>query len=245
MESKKQSLSFGRYLQAMRLEKKISLDKVAEQTRIGINTLSLIEQEDHRRLPAAVFVKGFLRAYAKVIGADGDMAVRQYESRLSVVRKITEAEVRTKKQTDRMWLRLLIAVVLFFCVIILSLYGMDYLSAPTHESPSTGSDHSGTEQHQAASENAQKNKSPLVPAAAPAQKMVLKVLAIEDTWMKVIIDEKESTEYNLSPGDHLELAAAVGYNLLIGNAGGLKITFNDKPVSIQGKSGQVVNLRLP
>ena len=245
MESKKPSLSFGRYLQAVRLEKKISLEQIAEQTRIGVSTLLFIEQEDHSQLPASVFVKGFLRAYAKAINADGDKVVRQYEARLSVVRRITEAEALTKKQTDRLWLRLLIAVVLFFFVIILSIYGMDFFSAPTPESLSTGSGHSGPGQRQAISENEQANKNSAVPAAAPAQKLVLRVSVIENTWLKVIIDEKESTEYNLGPGDHLEFAATAGYNLLIGNAGGLKITFNDKPVSIPGKSGQVVNLHLP
>ena len=72
MESEKEPLSFGRYLQAIRLEKKISLEQVSAQTRIGVGNLLLIEQEDHERLPAKVYVKGFLRSYAAAIGADGD-----------------------------------------------------------------------------------------------------------------------------------------------------------------------------
>ena len=72
MESDKESLSFGRYLQAIRLEKKISLEQVSQQTRIGLGNLLLLEQEDHEQLPAEVYVKGFLRSYAKAVGADGD-----------------------------------------------------------------------------------------------------------------------------------------------------------------------------
>ena len=63
--------------------------------------------------------------------------------------------------------------------------------------------------------------------------------------MKVIIDEKESTEYTLSSGDNIQLEAKTGYNLLIGNAAGVKIKLNGKPVSISGESGQVVTLHLP
>ncbi len=59
------------------------------------------------------------------------------------------------------------------------------------------------------------------------------------------MDEKDSTEYNLNPGDQIELEAATGFNLLIGNAGGIKITLNDKAVSIPGKSGEVVTIELP
>ena len=73
----------------------------------------------------------------------------------------------------------------------------------------------------------------------------LKVTVLEDTWLKVIIDEKDSTEYSLSSGDNLDLEAHSGYNLLIGNSGGLKITLNDKPVPISGKSGEVVTIHLP
>jgi len=80
---------------------------------------------------------------------------------------------------------------------------------------------------------------------AAVDKLLLKVTALEDTWLKVIIDEKDSTEYSLSSGDNLELEAHSGYNLLIGNSGGLKITLNDKPVPIPGKSGEVVTIHLP
>ena len=61
MKPDQDSLSFGRYLQAIRLEKKISLEEVSAQTRIGLSSLSMIEQEDIERLPDEVFVKGFLR----------------------------------------------------------------------------------------------------------------------------------------------------------------------------------------
>jgi len=71
------------------------------------------------------------------------------------------------------------------------------------------------------------------------------VIAVEDTWLKVIMDEKGSTEYSLNSGDQIELEAAAGFSLLIGNAGGLKITLNDQPVSIPGKSGEVVTIELP
>jgi hypothetical protein len=83
------------------------------------------------------------------------------------------------------------------------------------------------------------------PAKYKSEKLSLQITALENTLIKVIIDEKESTEYNLSAGDEIELEATTGYNLLIGDAGGIKIKLNDKPVAIPGESGQVVNLHLP
>jgi hypothetical protein len=50
----------------------------------------------------------------------------------------------------------------------------------------------------------------------------------------------------LKPGDLLELEASSGYNLLIGNAAGVQLTLNGKPVEkFLGKSGQVVTIQIP
>ena len=245
MKSDKESLSFGSYLQTIRLEKKISLEKIAAQTRIGLGNLLLIEQEDLERLPAAVFVKGFLRSYATAIGANGDEVVRRYESRLDVLDKIAETEATKSRQSRGTWWKLLLALVLLFGIIMLSIFGIDFLrDHPRSESPS--------EKKAAVAPNATVDKTNQQDVAKDtsssevvSQKFMLEVTALEDTWLKVIIDEKESTEYSLNSGDRIELEATAGYNLLIGNASGLKIKLNDKPVPISGKSGQVVTLYLP
>ena len=70
-------------------------------------------------------------------------------------------------------------------------------------------------------------------------------MALEVTWIKVIIDERDPKEYVMHPGDHLEFEASSDFNLLIGNAGGVKLTLNDESLGVLGKSGQVVNVQLP
>ena len=107
MASDKESLSFGQYLQSIRLEKKISLEKVSDETRIGLGTLKLIEKEEHENLPAEVFVKGFLRAYARAIGADGAEAVQRYESRLSFMQELSGSDKDYGTLTLRFWWKLL------------------------------------------------------------------------------------------------------------------------------------------
>ena len=60
MDNDRISTSFGRYLQAIRIDKGLSLDTVSKETRIRLETLLQIEEEDFKKLPAEVFVKGFL-----------------------------------------------------------------------------------------------------------------------------------------------------------------------------------------
>ena len=246
MESDKEPLSFGRYLQAIRLEKKISLEQVSQQTRIGLGNLLLIEQEDHEGLPVEVYVKGFLRSFANAVGADGDEVIRRYESSLDVVQKTSGSEFSSKKIAFGTWWKLLVALVLLICIIGLSTSAVVFFrQAPDADKPLEQK--TAAEKEQAA--DTQDEQQGLEPEPKPAKagpaKLLLHVTAVEDTWLKVIMDEKGSIEYNLNFGDQMELEAATGFNLLIGNAGGLKITLNGKPVSIPGKSGEVVTIELP
>jgi hypothetical protein len=245
MTSHHESISFGRYLKAKRLEKNISLEKVSDQTRIGLGNLLLIEQEDHERLPAEVFVKGFLRSYAGAVGADGDEAIRRYETRLDVVQKIAQSEASTSKPTPMIWWKFLIALGLLLCIIVLSILGITFFrdqwgaNMPLVPIPTTDSERVSQRRTQPTVESEDRSDR-LLP-----KKLSLQVTALGDTWLKVIIDDKEAKEYSLKSGDRIELEAASGYDLLIGDAGGLKLALNNQPVSIPGKSGQVVTVHLP
>ncbi len=246
MESDKGPLSFGLYLQARRLEKKISLEQVSQQTRIGLGNLLLIEQEDHERLPAEVYVKGFLRSYAKAVGADGDEVIRRYKSSPDVVQKISESESSSKKMAPGIWWKLLVSLGLLILIIGSSIFAVIFL----RQAPDANiqlEQKTAAEKEKAVDTQAEKQglDTDSKPAEAVPDKLLLHVIAVEDTWLKVIMDEKGSTEYNLNSGDQIELEAATGFNLLIGNAGGIKMTLNDKPVSIPGKSGEVVTIELP
>ena len=245
MKPDRDSSSFGRYLQAVRLEKKISLEKISAQTRIGLNNLMLIEQEDLERLPAEVFVKGFLRSFADAIGADGDEAVRRFESRLNVAQKIAVTEDAIGKSTSRMWWKLMMSLILFAVIIVLSVLGIAFF----HHEPDLD-DHDQQKIAAGAAPATDSQKKPAAdsgvePDGTAAERFLLKITVIEDTWLKVIIDEKDSSEHTLTAGDKLVLEATSGFNLLIGNSGGLSITLNDKPVSLPGKSGEVVTINLP
>lgn len=239
------SLSFGRYLQAIRLEKKISLEKISAQTRIGLANLLLIEQEDIEGLPAEVFVKGFLRSFAGAIGADGDVAVGRYEARLNVVQKIAVSEDLIGKSAPRMWLKLLISLILLGGIVVSSIFGIAFF----RDQPDGGQQH-GQKVPDDISQAADSQKNQVVDSgvktdSSVTEKLLLKITVLEDTWLKVIIDEKDSSEHTLTSGDKLELEAASGFNLLIGNSGGVRITLNDKPVTLSGKSGEVVTIHLP
>jgi cytoskeletal protein RodZ len=71
--------SFGRYLLRERELRGVSLEQIAEQTRIGMSYLRALEQDDLSRLPPRVFVLGFIRAYAHVVGLSPDEAALRFD----------------------------------------------------------------------------------------------------------------------------------------------------------------------
>ncbi len=245
MKSGENLFSFGRYLQSIRLEKKISLGKVSEETRIAIGNLQQIEKEDLEALPAEVFVRGFLRAYARAIGADGDEAVRLYEARLNMENELAAAGSLSERSSLKPWLDLALSVTVLLCLVVLSLYGVSYFQNQAHM-PETAETHVDSENSKVASpQDKPVSKAQKGSTTKPPEKWVLQITAIENTWVKLIIDNKDAKEYNLSSGEHLEVEASVGYNLLIGNAGGLELKLNGEPIPISGKIGEVVSIQLP
>ena len=249
MATDKKSLSFGRYLQDIRLSKGISLETVADETRIRIDNLLLIEGENHDKLPDEVFVKGFLRAFAKAIGADEDEAVRRYQLRLKVVKKLAKSEADLKMPAATFWRRLLFCFVALLCLIFISVFSVSVFNK---KPSSTGLLKTNIEQPTDI-ENERKDIFKPQYDAEPAivqinnkpEKLILKITAIEETWMKIIIDGQKPNEYYLKPGDQVELEATLGYNLFIGNAGGVRLLLNSESIEVPGKSGQVVNLKIP
>jgi cytoskeletal protein RodZ len=245
MKTEKESFSFGRYLQSIRLEKKISLEKISEETRIAINNLQLIEKEALEALPDEVFVKGFLRSYARAIGADSEKAVELYEARLDMVSRLKDAGRFSPRSSLFAWRNLILSVMTVFAVIVLTLYGVSYFQS---RMPQTGTvENANSSAHSKAALLGQENDSSVKKdtPAKPLKKLVLHLTAIDDTWIKVIVDNKDSREYSLTSGEKMEMAASEGFNLLIGNAGGLELEFNGKPIKISGKAGEVVNIQLP
>jgi cytoskeleton protein RodZ len=112
-------ISFGRYLISKRLEKGITIEQVSQETKIGVETLLFIEKEEHSQLPAEVFVKGFLRAYAKVVGGDGDKVVDSYIKSHDTFKAVQPGTKLKNVETD-LKPSLMIILGLFLSLIILS-----------------------------------------------------------------------------------------------------------------------------
>ena len=81
---------FGAFLRQAREASGLSLDDVARLTRVRKGWLELLEASDLSQLPAAVFVRGWVSAYARAVGADGREAARLLAAHVAEVQARSE-----------------------------------------------------------------------------------------------------------------------------------------------------------
>jgi len=145
--------------------------------------------------------------------------------------------------------KLAAALALLLILIVGSIFALQWLSRPHIETAPRPTDPGAVSPELPPADSAQNRPAPPPPALKPAPPAapphILMVSATENTWFKVVTDQGIPAEYTLKAGEHLKLEARSTFNLLIGNAGGVKLNLNNKPVNVPGKRGEVVNLHLP
>ncbi len=79
------SASPGQRLRLAREARQLTRDTVAAQMRIEPKVIDALERDDYTQLPAAVFVRGYMRAYAKLVGLAAEPLVDAFDQRTTHV----------------------------------------------------------------------------------------------------------------------------------------------------------------
>ena len=80
---------------------------------------------------------------------------------------------------------------------------------------------------------------------APGMNYVLEAKFTEPTWLSVQIDKEKKKSAIYQPGDHMVWQAEKKIALFVGNAGGVVLTLNGKPVPSLGKSMDSARVSFP
>lgn len=76
---KVESLTLGEKLKKMRGDFRMSLAEISKATKIQAKYLEYLEEGQYEKLPAEVYVRGFLRSYARCLNIDEQTLVKLYE----------------------------------------------------------------------------------------------------------------------------------------------------------------------
>jgi hypothetical protein len=73
----------------------------------------------------------------------------------------------------------------------------------------------------------------------------LKGVVLDETWVRIQIDNGGTKEYIFQPGARPQWKAKEGFYLTVGNAAGIELELNGTKLKSLGKAGKVVKLNLP
>ncbi len=79
VRKKVESLTLGEKLKKLRQQYRMSYAEIAKATRIQAKYLEYLENGEYEKLPAEVYVKGFLKSYARHLGLEDEAFLKLYE----------------------------------------------------------------------------------------------------------------------------------------------------------------------
>lgn len=226
----------GKILQQARKKKRYSLDKIHKATRIKKEFIEGLENDDVSAFPAELYYKNFLKNYAQFLSLDPVEILNLYEqtkleqqedlfkqNNVNIENKFVEFYKKNKQTIFYIGYGLI--AILVVCIIVLLI--------PTKKESNQDMQQPATVKQEKVS-NVQKQEKPA------EQKLFIK--AIDDTWIKVIGDDKKLFESILTKDKTFEATTKQEFNIKIGNIDGIEIFFNDKQVDIsKGASNSKVN----
>lgn len=90
------TLTLGEKLGKLRGDRRISLAEASRATKIQVKYLEYLEEGAYEKLPADVYVKGFLRNYSEFLGVDEKVLVKLYEKERGIKNNLEKGK-RAKK----------------------------------------------------------------------------------------------------------------------------------------------------
>ena len=234
--------TIGKYLKRVRETCGYSLEDVAGITRINLRYLEAIEEDDFAKIPGETFSHGFIRSFARCIGISDEEISRKIRETL----KTEPQAVNTQDQDDmaersvvrkpgkaRIILPAAAAVILAALLIVLFTSGRESGTIRNSKELKEVPAESIEVQPQVVAENNQVVQKKVEP-------VVLKVYARELTWISARIDDKETKEALLQPGDGVMWNGDEKVVITVGNAGGIDLDVNCKRLDPIGRRGEVI-----
>ncbi len=227
----------GKLLKEKREVKGLTLTDISNSLCIRKSLLDAMESGNWKLLPHEVYVKGYLKEYAHVLNIYDEIIddLAHEEVRAPAEVPIQQKIDPKRKRLPKRVLLYPLALVLFIGLIILS-------QIYKEQQPLSGQINNAGHVSANVINNAASEGQVATTQAPEAKKLM--ITCRERTWISVVIDETEKKEFMLNPQDIVVLNAKDTYDLLIGNAGGVRLILNGNDVQFTGQSGEVKRIKL-
>jgi cytoskeletal protein RodZ len=254
----------GAHLREQREARGLTLDDVSRTTKINKTTLIALEATDLRHLPAGIYTRGFVKAYAREVGLDPDSAADEYSSTIEPpgTRPPSPADAVAASSTRHAGdgrhanadARLLLAnshsqrvTALLGIAAAIALAAYVFLSGPRDEGPAPPAEaaESPISDATAAGGGAAADAAPAVAEAALTDAPLrIELVSTRTCWLSASVDGERVLNKLLKPGERHTLDISDEVVMRIGDAGALAFSINGQTGRALGRSGQPVRVRI-
>ncbi|HET7319236.1 MAG TPA: RodZ domain-containing protein [Nitrospirota bacterium] len=229
--------TLGKYLHDAREARGIDLRDAAQQTRISLQYLRALEEENFEKLPGDVFVRGFLKNYARFLRLDEAEVMKQYAEMVQkpapagVANQVQEAAAE-KHEKPRRSSKIPVEPFVWGAgiVIILILFLHTALPSRHRKAPRMAAE---------APTQVLSELSSTVTPSAP-EKLYLEVFALDNTWLLVRTDSSPQKKAVLKKGESLIWSADQSFLLSYGSAGAVRLMLNGQELTVNEPKNAVV-----
>jgi cytoskeletal protein RodZ len=243
--------SFGENLRREREMRSVTLEEMADATKISLRALQALEAEEFRKLPGGIFNRSFVRTYARYLGLDEDKVMAEYQAVCPKnedvdMDRFNPVKPPARKEAPRGRLVVLtLALTLLaagYALYIFSHRRSAAVSPPASSAANVSPSASSPAAGNVAASNSLKTPEKIAPAQS--SELVLQVAATERSWVAVDADGKSAFQRILNPHDIQTVKAARSFDFVTGNAQGVILTLNGETLKPLGQHGEFKKLHL-
>jgi cytoskeleton protein RodZ len=250
-------MSIGAQLRASREARGLSIDAIAHTTRVQARILAAIERDDVSGVPPRPFGRGFVRAYAREMGLDGDQTARDYFAQFAPVvppPRVEAEQVHSRiAGVTRFWPFAAVSVGALAAIVLAVIANRPASTGASGAGVGNIVGTSGTTPSPAAAPPAKSTDvaadvAGVAPpkAAAPVSSAALTVVltATDPCWVRADADGRRAVFRTVVPGSPETITANREIEIRVGNAGALALRINGREVGSMGRPGQVRDVRI-
>jgi cytoskeleton protein RodZ len=258
----------GETLKQRRLERDLSIDEVAEITKISVYFLQALEHNEFKKLPRGAFPKMFVRSYARFLGLDDNKIIQMFYEQIAATETASDGlTISTPPPPRRKSHRLAqtVAALAIFASLAISaflIYRAQEASEPdlkaktatspparwtpqeasTQENPAATAAPAGTATPAEGTGQPAAPESGITPAGRSGFSFRLE--AHDYCWVRLSLNESEQLDFILKPGERFQRNFDGEITMKLGNAGGVNLFLNDRAALPLGQRGEVVSVTL-
>jgi cytoskeleton protein RodZ len=241
-------LQIGQFLKQKREEKGLSVEDVSKALFLRKSLIEAIESGNWDRLPHKIYVRGYVREYGLFLKVSEELAASLVETKqeppLPVskprIPKLHKLSLRMSGTEKSPWKRVPKSVFIYPAIFILAIafFIVDRTDRGNEVTTPKVENSGGIPANAVGS--GKENK---IVQDVPEVKRVM-ITCHERAWVSVVIDGTEKKEFMMSPQEMIMLNGKERFDILVGNAGGVKIFLNGKDTEFTGKNGEVKRIKL-